>query len=229
MTSDAVLIGFQAGGLVTWVAALVFSVRGRRPFYLGLFFTCNLFVFWDWVFNLKWFFNVTFNEKLVALWTIAGERETLAAVLAFVGFYYWVFHLLTKFAGRLDARLGRWQYPAIYVASGVYVLVFEVLFVNLGVWTYWQKPAYELYGAAWSNAFFNAHIILLGYVLLRTFRRWASLDDGAPAVLDPRSEAFWKPFVLSASAVQTGTFVAFGIQMLWYVATQPWVESPRLF
>lgn len=227
MIEDSVLRAFEAGGLLIYLAALVCSLRTRSAYFVGIFASCNLYVFWDWIFNTVWFFNVTFNAELTALWTIAGERETLAAVLAFVGFYYWVVHLLTRYAEVLDARFGRWQYPLLYIASCIYVLVFETLFVNLGVWTYWQKPEYEFYGVAWSNAFFNAHIIILCYLLLRYFWRWAQLDDVRS--LDVRQESFWKPFVLSASAVQAGTFVAFSIQMLWYIATQPWVESPRLF
>ena len=227
MNQDWVLHAFEIGGLLIYLAALVFSLRTRDPFFIGIFASCNLFVFWDWIFNTVWFFNVTFNAKLTTLWVIAGERETLAAVLAFVGFYYWVFHLLARYSQALDARLGRWQYPLLYAVSCVYVLVFEVMFVNLGVWTYWQKPEYEFYGVAWSNAFFNAHIIILCYLLLRYFRTWAQLESVGS--MDLRRESFWKPFVLAASAVQAGTFAAFSIQMVWYIATQPWVESPRLF
>lgn len=228
MNSDMVLKGFEAGGILVYVAALVMSLRTRNPYYLGIFFSCNLLVFWDWIFNLKWFFNVVFNEKLTALWTIQGERETLAAALAFVGFYYWVFHLLTRYADALDRRLGAWQYPLLYVLMAIYVLVFEMLFVNLGVWSYYQQDAFEFHGVAWSNAWLNSHITIACYLLLRYFRRWGGIDENERGFA-LGSERFWKPFVLSTSAVSTGFFLAFALQMIWYINAQPWVESPRIF
>jgi hypothetical protein len=228
MNENAALTAFEWGGSLVYLLALAFSLRERHPWYLGLFAACNLMVFWDWIFNTKWFFNVTFHPDLTALWTIQGEHETLAAALAFVGFYYWVFHLLTKYGAALDRKAGNWQFPLLYVVSAAYVLVFEILFVNLGVWTYHQKEAFELYGAAWSNAFFNAHIVLFCYLLMRSFRRWAAVDLDRRG-LWPGGEAFSKPFVLALGAVHTGTFLAFALQMLWYINVDPWVEGPRLF
>jgi hypothetical protein len=228
MNGTAALTAFEWGGSLIYLLALAFCLRERHAWYLGLFAACNLMVFWDWIFNTKWFFNVAFHADLTALWTIQGEQETLAAALAFVGFYYWVFHLLTKYGSVLDRSLGGWQYPLLYVASAVYVLAFEILFVNLGVWTYYQLEAFELYGAAWSNAFFNAHIVLLCYLLMRSFRRWAAVDL-VSRDLHGSGDAFAKPFVLAIGAVHTGTFLAFSLQMIWYINVEPWVEGPRLF
>lgn len=224
---DPILRGFEIGGTLTYLAALALCLHRRSAYYLGIFFACNLLVFWDWIFNLKWFFNVSFNEQLSALWVVQGERETLAAALAFVGFYYWVFHLLTAYAGTLDRRFGRWQYPLIYVVSAVYVLAFEILFVHLGVWEYHQQAFFELYGVAWSNAWLNAHITLACYLLLCSYRRWGQVEDATG--LRAQGEAFWKPFLLANGAVSTGFFFAFALQMIWYINAQPWTAGPRLF
>jgi hypothetical protein len=229
MDSNPILTAFEYGGTLIYVLAFAFSLRERNPFYLGIFVSCNLLVFWDWIFNLKWFFNVVFHPDLTQLWSIQGEHETLAAALAFVGFYYWVFHLLTKYAGALDRTIGRWQYPALYVGSGVYVLAFEILFVNLGVWTYYQQDAFEWRGAVWSNAFFNSHIILMCYLLLRAYRRWGGVDLGRASLNPAQGDAFWRPFMLGLGAVQTGVFLAFALQMIWYINMQPWAPSPRDF
>lgn len=228
MANEWVLRGFEIGGTVTYLGALLICLSRRSAFYLGIFAACNLLVFWDWIFNLKWFFNVVFDSRLLSLWTIQGERETLAAALAFVGFYYWVFHLLVRYADALDQRLGRWQYPLLYVVSAVYLLGFEMLFVKLGVWTYYQRDAFELRGVAWSNAWMNAHITIACALLLRWFRQWAQISDDSGG-LNTRGEAFWKPFTLAMSAVCTGFFIAFAVQMIWYINMQPWVASPRLF
>lgn len=229
MANELVLRGFEIGGSATYLGALLICLRMRSAFYLGIFAACNLLVFWDWIFNLKWFFNVVFDPRLLSLWTIQGERETLAAALAFVGFYYWVFHLLVRYADALDRRLGRWQYPLLYVVSAVYLLAFEILFVDLGVWTYYQQDGFELKGVAWSNSWMNAHITIACYLLLRWFKRWANIDETKNEGLKAKGEAFWKPLVLSMSAVSTGFFLAFALQMIWYINTQPWVASPRLF
>lgn len=187
-------------------------------------------IFWDWIFNTKWFFNVRFDDRLAALWTIQGEDEPYAAALAYVGFYYWVFHLLVRYADRLDRRLGKAQYVVIYVASCAYVLAFESIFVRLHVWTYYQRPPFELAGVAWSNAFFNAHLIVFSYALLRLFRRWMAVDDEASARgLRPRSEGFWKHVAAALGAVHTGFFLAFVLQLLWYIAADPWIPGPRAF
>jgi len=228
MESALIVKGFEIGGAVIYMMALIFSLKTRNPFYLGLFFSCNLMVFWDWIFNLKWFFNVTFHEEATVLWEMAGERETLTAALAFVSFYYWVFHLLIRYRGTLDGLMGRWQYPLIYVASAIYVLAFEILFVNLGVWEYHQKESFELYGVAYSNAWLNAHMILGGYLLLRYSMSWAQISDAAVG-FNLRTETFWKSSVLALSAPITGIFLAFALQMIWYINAQPWIESPRLF
>lgn len=227
MADESLLRAVEIGGATVYLLALYFSVRRRDPFYLGMFVACNLLVFWDWIFNTRWFFNVVFDERLFALWSIQGEHETFAALFAFVGFYYWVFHILMSREATLDRIMGVWQYPLIYIASAIYVLCFEVFFVNLGVWTYYQQDAYLLYGAAWSNAWMNSNIIVFCLLLLKAFRRWAQI--GGVSGWSPRSESFWKSFVLSGSAISSGFFLAFALQMIWYIATQPWIESPRVF
>jgi len=108
------------------------------------------------------------------------------------------------------------------------VLAFEILFVNLGVWEYHQKESFELYGVAYSNAWLNAHMILGGYLLLRYSMSWAQISDAAVG-FNLRTETFWKSSVLALSAPITGIFLAFALQMIWYINAQPWIESPRLF
>jgi hypothetical protein len=229
MTADPTLLrAFEIVGTAVAAGALVLSLRERKPFYLGLFIACVLMIFWDWTFNTRWFFNVRFDTRLAALWTIGGEDEPYAAALAYVGFYYFVFHFLVKEAHVLDRRVGRWQWPALYVASCAYVLIFEAIFVGQGVWTYYQKPGFELAGVAWSNAFFNAHLIVFSYAMLRLFRRWMHIDDTLVG-LRVRSEEYWKQFVAAVGAVHTGFFLAFVVQMGWYIAAHPWLDGPRHF
>lgn len=227
MTEQSIMLAFESVGVLIYLFALFFAVRTRKAYYLGIFIACNLMIYWDWIFNSKWFFNVVFNEQLTSLWTIQGESETLGAGLAFVGFYYWVFHLLTGYSDALDRKLGRWQYLVIYFVSAIYVVVFEILFVNLGVWTYYQKENFEIYGMAWSNAWMNSHIIIACYLLLRFFRKWGNFDEEASLSLS--KEESWKQICLAVAAITTGFFLAFALQMIWYINTQPWVEGPRAF
>jgi len=225
--SETFLRGFEVVGGLVWVTALAVALRRRRPFVLGVFVACNLMIFWDWIFNSKWFFNVTYDDRLVPLWTVQGVEQPVAAALAYVAFYFFVLHGMVAGAATLDARLGpRAQYPLIYLAAALYVLVFEAIFVGQGVWTYHQREAFKLHGVAWSNAFFNAHLILASYALLRLFRRWGAIDDAGPA---PRGEAAWKELVLAVAAISTGFFLAFVVQTLWYIAAQPWTPGPRPF
>ncbi len=225
--SETFLRGFEVVGGLVWVAALAITLRRRRPFVLGVFVACNLMIFWDWIFNSKWFFNVTYDDRLLPLWTVQGVEQPVAAALAYVAFYFFVLHGMVAGAATLDARLGpRAQYPIIYLIAALYVLVFEAIFVGQGVWTYHQRDAFKLYGVAWSNAFFNAHLILASYVLLRLFRRWGAIDDADPP---PRGEAAWKELVLAVAAISTGFFLAFVVPTLWYIAAQPWTPGPRPF
>lgn len=227
MNEEIIMRGFEVVGIGVYVLAFITSLRQKHPAYLGLFFSCNTMIFWDWVYNTKWFFNVVFNENLIALWEIQGERETLAAGLAFVGFYYWVFHLLYKYQDDLDKKFGNKQYFWLYISSMLYVIIFEAIFVNLGVWTYYQKPFFELYGVAWSNMFMNAHLIVGSYLAIKFTRKWGALPN--KVTLNLRNEEWWKSFFMMCAAVWSAFWVAFIIQMLWYILAQPWITSPRLF
>lgn len=218
------IVGTSIAFIALWV-----SLRQRSAFYLGLYVACLFMVVWDWIFNMKWFFNVHFDDRLAALWTIQGEDESLAAALAFIGFYFFALFLLVKFSGKLDAKLGKWQWPVLYLANVVYVIVFEAIFVGLGVWTYYQRDGFELAGMAWSNSFFNAHLMLFSYALLRLFRRWMNINDSPSARLNVRDESFWKQAICAFGAVHTAFFTAFTLQLGWYITMSPWADGPRAF
>ncbi|NJK31908.1 MAG: hypothetical protein HC927_05550 [Deltaproteobacteria bacterium] len=228
MDADPLFLrAFEIVGLSIYAAALIAALRRRHPVYLGLFFACNTMIFWDWVFNCKWFFNVRFNENLTKLWTIHGESETLAGGLAFVAFYYWVFHLLWRHQATLDAKLGNKQFVVLYLAFMAYVLVFESLLIRNGLYRYYQKDEFLLFGATWSNLVFNANLSVGSYVALRQVRKWGKIPDAIP--FDPRHEEFWKGFWMPGAAIWTAFWLSFVLQMIWYMNAQPWAAGPRAF
>lgn len=227
MDEQTILRGFEIVGITIYVTALIAALRRRHPVYLGLFFACNTMIVWDWVFNCKWFFNVAWNSKLMKLWVVQGQGETLAAGLAFVAFYYWVFHMLWRHQDKLDAKLGNKQFAILYIGFMVYVLIFEALLVNNNLYHYYQREEFLLFGMAWSNMFFNANLSVGSYLALRQARRWGRIPDDIP--LDRKHEEFWKGFWMPAAAIWTAFWLAFVLQMIWYVAMQPWAEGPRPF
>jgi hypothetical protein len=229
MDANIVLLhGFEVVGITIYVAALIVALRQRHPVFLGLFFACNTMIVWDWVFNCKWFFNVVFNEKLMALWTVQGERQTLAAGLAFVAFYYWVFHLLWHYQHKLDAKLGAKQFVVLYVGFMAYDLVFEALLINqVGLYRYYQRESFLLLGVPWSNLVFNANLSVVSYVALRQARAWGRIPDVIP--FDRKHEDFWKGFWMAGGAIWTAFWLSFAAQMIWYVLVQPWSDGPRAF
>lgn len=222
-----ILRAFEAVGLSIYLTALVVALRRRHPVYLGLFLACNTMIVWDWIFNCKWFFNVSWDPRLMKLWVVQGEGETMAAGLAFVAFYYWVFHLLWRGQGWLDARLGGRQFAILYVGFMIYDLVFESLLIHGGLYRYHQREGFLLGVVPWSNMVFNANLSVLSYLALRAVRRWGRIPDDIP--FDRRHEEFWKGFWLAGGAVQTAFWLCFAAQMIWYVLAQPWAPGPRLF
>jgi hypothetical protein len=225
----SVLMGFQIAGIVVYFISLFFCVRLKSPFYLGIFIACNFMVFWDWVFNLKWYFNVTFHPDLIRLWTIQGEPETLAGALAFVGWYSLLFMLMAKYHSWIDRKFGFWQYPIMYVIFFFHVMLLEMPSVHAGIWHYWQQDQYLWNGVAISNGFMNSHLVISCYVMLKIYKKWTNVSGDEPFTLNLTKEAFWKPVMVAFGAIQTGMFITFAIQMMWYIYAQPWIPSPRIF
>jgi hypothetical protein len=227
MDEQTILRGFEVVGIGIYVAALLAALRQRHPVFLGLFFACNTMIVWDWVFNCKWFFNVAWHPDLMRLWTVQGEGETLAAGLAFVAFYYWVFHVLWKNQDTLDAKLGNKQFVILYVGFMIYDLTFESLLIHNGLYQYHQRDAFLLFGVPWSNMIFNANLSVISYLALRQARRWARIPHAIP--FDPAHEDFWKGFWMTGASIWTAFWLCFVAQMIWYVAMQPWSSGPRAF
>lgn len=222
-----ILRGFEVVGITIYVTALIAALRRRHPVYLGLFFACNTMIVWDWIFNCKWFFNVAWDKALTRLWVVQGEGETLAAGLAFVAFYYWVFHLLWRGQATLDAKLGKKQFAILYLGFMAYDLVFETLLIRAGLYRYHQREPFLLYVVPWSNMIFNANLSVVSYLALRQARRWAQIPDEIP--FDPRRDEFWKGFWVAGAAIWSAFWLSFTLQMVWYVSAKPWSEGPRLF
>ena len=221
------LRGFEVVGISIYLAALVVALRQRHPVYLGLFFACNTMIVWDWVFNCKWFFNVTFDNRLTALWSVRGVDQTIAAGLAFVAFYYWVFHLLWHFQSKLDAKFGARQFVILYLGFMIYDLVFEGLLIGGGLYRYYQRDVFLWFGVPWSNLIFNANLSVISYVALRQARRWGRIPDEIP--FDPKHEDFWKGFWMTGAAIWAAFWLSFSAQLIWYVLVQPWSDGPRPF
>jgi hypothetical protein len=223
------LLAFEWGGIVIYCVGLMFCVRLKSPFYLGIFIACNLMIFWDWIFNMKWYFNVTFHPDLTRMWILGGEHETLAAALAFVGMYSWLLMLMTKYSNWIDRKFGLWQYPLMYVLFFAQVMLLEVPSVNAGIWHYWQRPEYLWHGVALSNGFMNAHLVILCFVMLKLLKKWTMVSGNEPFTVNLGREAFWKPVLVAIAGIQAGMFFTFVIQMFWYLHAEPWIPSPRLF
>jgi hypothetical protein len=224
---------FELAALAMWLGGIVWVRAQRHPVYTGVYVGSTGLIVFDWIFNSDWFFRVQFDEKFVDLWTIGGVNEPVSMALTYA-FYFGIPVLLLVHAREaIDRRFGTRGYLVVFLGACAVLPVFEIPMVKLlHLWTYYQESGYELGGVAWSNIWFSGMLTTSCYAGARLALRWAEVKvpvgAGAPARSPAASEIGFedkaKAIVLGASAIWVAFYLSLSVQMLWYNATQPWVE-----
>lgn len=221
---------YEIASVLVFLAALWWSLRSRNPICLGALIGGTLLFGFDWLWCGRGFFNATFAPSLNMIpgLHIQGQSYPAACALNWgVGFGF-LPYLVAQGHGALSRHLGSWHYPVALLVSAIIGMGVEIPLVSgLGVYTYHQAPGYLIYGVPWSNLWFDGNLIALSYFGLAYAQKWAALPEGCGFALN--RETTWKGFTMAAAALWVPIFFITVVQLFWYSATAPWVESGRLF
>lgn len=238
------LRGWEIACVATWAFGLwlVFRLGGSR-LYLGLYAGASILAFWDWTLGNRWFFDITFDDRFVTLFTVDGLVEPVWAGFSY-GFFFGICALLAVHFGRwLDERLGAWQYPAIAVGLGFLDIVIEGISVGwLGLYRFNYRESYLWWGVPWTNIVFivgaQIPIIFLARRLAELVERAAAPapamavvgggtgpGDRAPGN-DDRHRLGWLPFWAALPIAPAGIYIGAFLTTLLLQRLEPWLPVP---
>jgi hypothetical protein len=242
------LIAYQLFSVALATAGLIFVLRRRDPLYLGLYLGSALGGgIFEWIFDTRWYFNLTVDERLWPLWWIGPVRAPAAMFFFYTFFFGIPLILLLEYSDTLFARLGRRTcYGLLAAAAAGGVLVFEWFQTSvIRVYTYHQQPEFKVLGLPWSNLWFSALIFCFAFWgALHARDIVVSLDSaparsqrkalGAAPAVEPiaaaqRATRSSTQVMLGIAVLVTAYFLAATINGVWYVLAQPWTESGRPF
>lgn len=224
------MIFYEILSFAAFLAALVWTLQSRNALNVGALFGGLLLFGFDWLWCGKGFFNATFAAGLLPIpgIEILGERYPVAVACNWAVGFGLVPLLLSRRHGAFGRRLGAFHFPVILSGFALFDMAIEIVCVSgLGVWTYHQAPAYLFHGVPWSNTWLLGGLLTLSYFGLARLRRWAPVADGA--CLSAASDDTWKGIVLGAAVIWAAAFFLTVLQLSWYSAAMPWVDSGRLF
>lgn len=230
---DATLATVRAYELIAaflFVAGLIYVWRARNPIYAGAYLGTSIGgAIYEWVFDSKYYFRLTIDDRFIPAWTMAGVKAPLAMIL----FYAFFFGIpLMILLNRHDQLVGRFGPRGLYVFLGLLGVIGTPLFECLNtsiteIYKYNQAEQYLLWGMPWSNLWFGALMFMLPYWGLRKAEGLVALSRKA-ALLDNRS-VNGLGVILGFSAIITGFFVAASLNGIWYVVADPWIPTTRPF
>ncbi len=230
MSNLEVMRSFEIVSDVLYVLILLWIVRGRNPLSLGAYLGATTVYGFDWMWSTKGFFNATFNPDLIPMPGLhdMGITEPYSIPLNYGAGFGLIAILLVRAAPWLDRRLGLAGYPGVWAFGAVAVAAYEIPVVHiLHAWTYHQQPQYLVDGFPWSNFWLAGNLVLGCYAGLRFAERWAAIPAGVGFGLG--RETTWKGIAMGAAPIWAAFYATQLIQMFWYSAVTPWVESGRPF
>lgn len=224
------ILVYEIVSAILFFAALIWVVRTRNPFYLGAILGGFLLFVFDWIWVGKHFFNATFHPDLTMMpgIDIYGHQYPWAVAFNWALGFGLIPLLLAKNYHRWSRALRIWHFPVILAVAGVGDILLEEFLVSiLQVYTYHQAEQYLVWGAPWSNFWFGGGLMTLPYFAFHYVQKWAPVDTTAGFSL--ASENTWKAFFMACAATWVCFYLLTIVQIFWYSAAQPWVESGRIF
>ena len=235
MASTLTVRLFELLCLTLFIAGLLWVRRTGHPVYAGVYLGSTLLFGFDWIFNSNWLFRVEFDSKFIAVWRMSGVTEPLAMALNYAFYFGAPVVLLVHYREALDRRFGRKGWLVVFLGACAILPLFECPMVSWAhLWTYYQKPGFELWGVPWSNIWYSGVLTTTCYGAVRLAVRWARVPVGVPAgpgapQAAPSGEDRWRAMAMGAAGIWAAFYVSMLVQLVWYALTQPWVATPRPF
>jgi len=231
---------FELVCIVSWLVGLVWIRRTKNPVYAGVYFGSSTLMLFDWLFNTDWFFRVVYDDKFIPFWRIQGVGQPVAIAANYAFFFGVPVLLFVQHRERLDRAVGfAGSFLAVFAFAVGLDAAFEIPMVTfLKVWRYYQAPQFLVGGVPYSNLWFSGLLMTTSYGAARLAVRWASGPRPAPApaggsvsssTLESPRETWWRGFVTGAAALWSAFYVSASLQLIWYAAVTPWIDSPRPF
>jgi len=212
---------YESAMTALFFAALGWALWSRNPINLGAVLGGFMLSGFDWLWCSRGFWNATVAPSLMMIPGIHVLGQQYPISICFL----WV---ASKCYGQISRSLGKLHFPVIFVAAAALDLAIEVLCVSrLGVWTYHQSPRYLFHGVPWSNTWLLGGLLTASYYGLARVQKWAAIPKDTGLALN--NENTWKGVLLSAGTILTSAFLLGVLQLFWWSATHPWIESGRQF
>lgn len=227
---NSVLAAYEVGMTLVFLIVLGWAIKSRDPINVGALLGGFMLFGFDWLWCSKGFWNATVAPSLVMIpgLDILGQRYPITICFIWAVGFGLIPLLASRYYEAIRSRLGVLHFPVILAAAAVIDILVETFFISgIGVWSYHQAPKYLLWGVVWSNAWFLGGVLAVSYFGLAYVRKWAAIPPNAGLSL--ADENAWKGLLMSASAILVPAFLLGVVQLFWWSATHPWVESGRLF
>ena len=224
------LLTYEIVMLVLFLAIMGWALRTRDPINVGAILGGFLLSGFDWLWCSRGFWNATTATGLTMVPGLHIQGVTypisICAVWA-VGFGFLPL-VASRYHDGIATKLGALHLPVVLAVSALIDLVIEAIGISvLGVWTYHQAPQYLILGVPWSNFWFLGGVLTASYFGLARVRRWAALPPGGSLSLS--AEATWKGLLMGGSTIIVPAFLLGTVQLFWWSAMHPWIESGRPF
>lgn len=212
--SDLVLhlgeVTFSLLWLAVFVTVLLTGATALRVgVYLGATYSPML---WDWILGQDWLFRLTYDDRLVSLFTIDGRAEPIFAPLAYGMFFGGATVLAMQYRSWLEHHLGRWLYPVCGLALALADLVAEGFAVSvLRMWVFDYHESWLIWGVPLTTALW---VGLVQAGVLHAVFSFARLIEGkgnAPGV-------WWVSFLIPPGV----SYVAVTILAFILNTAKPW-------
>lgn len=230
MTSLAIVRSYEVIGLLLFCGGLVWIWRSRNPLYYGTYLGSSVGGgIYEWIFDSRYYFRLTADEKFIAAWTMDGVPAPLAMILFYAFFFGIPLLWLAQRHETLVQRFGpRGLYLMLSLLGVVGTPVFECLNTSvMHIYRYHQAEPFLFYGMPWSNLWFGALMFICPYWGLVQARRILGFPQRSADTLGQEERRL--ALALGFAAIVTGFFVAASLNGIWYVWAQPWIDSPRPF
>lgn len=224
------LAAYEVVITLLFVLVLGWAVRTRNPVNLGAVIGGFLICGFDWLWCSRGFWNATIAPGLTMIpgIHILGERYPFSICFLWAVGFGFVPLAASKYHDAIGRSLGPLHLPAIFAAAVLIDWAVEAVCVSgIGVWTYHQAPEYLLVGVPWSNSWLLGGLLTASYFGLARVQKWNPGSVGAGFSLS--SETTWKGLLMSVGTILVSAYLLGVVQLFWWSATHPWIESGRQF
>ncbi|MFA5631337.1 MAG: hypothetical protein WC997_07490 [Porticoccaceae bacterium] len=230
-TSSLLIVrSYEVLSLALFIYGAYYVWRSRNPLYYGVYSgTAIGGAVFEWVFDSRYFFRLTVDERFIPAWTMDGVGAP-AAMIFFYAFFFGIPTLIIlKNHERLTGKFGAKGPVYIFLLLAIFgTPLFECINTSIThIYQYHQEERYLFWGMPWSNFWFSAAMFLFPYFGLLMSKTILVALDRRPKG-DPRQYTHYA-FVLGFASIITGFFIASTLNGVWYAWAEPWTYSHRPF